>query len=128
MISTFDDLTNKAKSGQKSSVRALQAWQYLIGKAHNRQIVKYDELRILMGYPTNNPLNSILDCIMFFCEQNNLPPLTLIVVNKYGVPGSGFTAENFEKYHQSREDIFNFPWFSILPPTIKELQDARNDA
>ncbi|CAB1062333.1 hypothetical protein D1BOALGB6SA_7109 [Olavius sp. associated proteobacterium Delta 1] len=65
----------------------MQAWQYLIGKAANRQIVKYDELRELMRYPTINPLASILGCIMYFCEQNGLPPLTTIVVNRYEVSG-----------------------------------------
>ena len=100
MISMFDDVTNEANTGRKSAVRALQAWQYLIGKAANRQIVKYDELRLLMGYPTNNPLASILGCIMFFCKQNNLPSLTIIVVNRDGVPGEGFTAEEIEDYHK----------------------------
>lgn len=124
----FDEVTNKAETGRKSAVRALQAWQYLIGKAANRQIVKYDELRELMGYPTNNPLSSILGCIMFFCEQNNLPPLTIIVVNRHGVPGEGFTAEEMENYHQRREDVFNCNWFKIIPPTIEEFQEAREHA
>ena len=48
MVSMFDEVTNKAETGRKSAVRALQAWQYLIGKAANRQIVKYDEFRELM--------------------------------------------------------------------------------
>lgn len=128
MVSMFDEVTNKAETGRKSAVRALQAWQYLIGKAANRQIVKYDELRELMGYPTNNPLSSILGCIMFFCEQNNLPPLTIIVVNRHGVPGEGFTAEEMENYHQRREDVFNCNWFKIIPPTIEEFQEAREHA
>jgi hypothetical protein len=128
MVVMFDDVTNEAKTGKKSSVRALQAWQYLIGKASNRQIVKYDELRTLMGYPTNNPLTSILGCIMFFCEQNGLPPLSIIVVNRYGVPGEGFTAEKMKDYHQRREDVFNYNWFTIVPPTIDEFQMARENA
>jgi len=128
MVSMFDDVTNEAKTGKKSAVRALQAWQYLIGKAANRQIVKYDELRVLMGYPTNRPLTSILGCIMFFCEQNDLLPLTIIVVNRHGVPGKGFTAEEMEDYHQKREDVFNYNWFKIIPPTIDEFQEAREQA
>ena len=128
MISFFDDITNEAETGGKSSVRALQAWQYLIGKAANRQIVKYEELRTLMGYPTSNPLASILGCIMFYCEQNDLPPLTLIVVNRHGIPGEGFTAEEMDDYHQRREDVFNYNWFSLIPPTIDEFQEARENA
>lgn len=128
MISMFDDITNQTETGRKSAVRALQAWQYLIGKAANRQIVKYNELRELMGYPTNNPLASILGCIMFVCEQNSLPPLTIIVVNRMGVPGGGFTAEKIADYHQRREDVFNYEWFKIIPPTVGEFQQARDNA
>ena len=76
MVREFNSVTDSADTGEKSAVRALQAWQYLIGKAANRQIVQYEELRILMDYPTSNPLASILGCIMFWCEQNDLPPLT----------------------------------------------------
>ncbi len=125
MVDTFDERTRAALTGYKSAVRALQAWQYLIGKAANRQIVKYDQLRTLMGYPTNNPLAPILGCIMFYCEQNKLPPLTLIVVNKFGVPGDGFTAAHNADYHAARESVFNYPWFRILPPTVEELGEAR---
>jgi len=124
----FDELVDKAETGRKSAIRALQAWQYLIGKASNRQIVKYDELKDLMGYPTNNPLGVILGCIMFYCEQNKLPPLTLLVVNRHGVPGEGFSAEEWDNYHKSREDVFNFPWFTVFPPSVDELQDAREHA
>ena len=125
MFRWFNQMTEEAGAGEKSAVRALQAWQYLIGKATNRQIVQYKELRILMDYPTSNPLTPALGCIMFYCEQNNLPPLTLIVVNKFGIPGEGFTVEQIEDYHQRREDVFNFPWFKLVPPTVAELSAAR---
>ncbi len=120
----FDDAVNSADSGMKSAIRAQQAWQYLIGKAFNRQISRYEELRELMGYRTSNPLGVILGCIMFYCEQNNLPPLTIIVVNKDGIPGEGFTAEKLKNYHKRREDVFNFPWYTLMPPTAEELRQA----
>lgn len=126
MVEKFTDVVNSAGVGRKSAIRALQAWQYLIAKATNRQIVKYDELKDLMGYPTNNPLSHILGCIMRFCDQNGLPALTIIVVNKTGVPGHGFTAEEWEDYHQKREDVFNYEWYKIVPPTIEEFEAARS--
>ena len=128
MVQYFDDITNNAKAGRKSSIRALQAWQYLIGKAANRQSVKYEELRNLMGYPTSNPLASILDCIMSYCEQHDLPPLTIIVVNHKGIPGKGFTAEEIEDYNKRREYTFNYSWFKVIPPTVDEFQEARENA
>jgi putative restriction endonuclease len=128
MLRWFNAETDSKPVGEKSAVRALQAWQYLIGKAVNRQIVQYEELRILMEYPTSNPLTPILGCIMNYCEQHDLPPLTLIVVNKSGIPGEGFTAEKNEDYHQRREDVFNFSWFKLVPPTVEELNLARKNS
>lgn len=124
MPQKFDHLAHSAKGGMKSAIRAQQAWQYLVGKAFNRQISQYEELRKLMGYPTSNPLASILGCIMFYCEQNGLPPLTIIVVNQSGVPGEGFTAEELVNYHRRREDVFKFPWYNLVPPTAEELREA----
>ncbi len=124
MVRWFTDVVNAADTGEKSAVRALQAWQYLIGKANNRQIAQYDELRVLTEYADNRPLSSILGCIMFYCEQNALPPLTIIVVNQSGVPGEGFTTEQLHNYHQRREDVFNHPWYRMVPPTVAEFRDA----
>ena len=128
MYKFFDDVVEKANTGNKAPVRALQAWQYLIGKAANRQLVKYDELSELMGYPDNRPMGSILGFIMFYCEQNRMPPLTLIVVNKSGVPGSGFTAEILKNYPKRREAVFDFPWYKIIPPTIEEFRQAKENS
>ena len=65
---------------------------------------------------------------MFYCQQNKLPPLTIIVVNRKGVPGKGFTAEELDDYHSRREYVFNFSWFKLVPPTIDELREARENA
>jgi hypothetical protein len=124
MLMKFDDVVKSADSGMKSAIRAQQAWQYLIGKAFNRQISRYEELREMMGYPTSNPLGVVLGCIMFYCEQNVLPPLTIIVVNKDGVPGEGFTSVKMKDYHKRREDVFNFEWYKVVPPTVEELRQA----
>lgn len=112
----FKEQSDAADPGEKAAIRALQAWQFLIAKAANRQIARYEELRELMEYPTSNPLRSILGCIMFYWEQSGLPPLTIIVVNQSGVPGTGFTAEPIESYHQRREDVFSFPLVSVDSP------------
>ncbi len=124
MVQYFNDVTNNADEGRKSSVRALQAWQILIGKAYNRQIVRYRELARIMDYPDERPLSTILGCIMYFCDQNDLPPLTILVVNQDGVPGGGFTAETLANYHRRREEVHNHKWYKIIPPTINEFQTA----
>ena len=125
MIRWFREEADSAEVGRRSAIRALQAWQYLIGKAAARQIVRYDELRVMMEYPTGNPLGRILECIANYCQQNELPPLTLLVVNKSGKPGEGFLAEDQANYHQRREDVFDFQWFRVVPPSIDDFQRAR---
>jgi len=124
MVSKFDEVTNEAPIGRKSAVRALQAWLYLIGKATNRQIVKYNEVSELMGYTDNRPLSPILGCILHFCKQNSLPPLTIIVVNMHGIPGEGLPQGDDA---QIRENVFNYNWFEIIPPTIDDFQNAREN-
>ena len=128
MIRWFKEEAHRAEGGRKSAILALQAWQYLICKAADRQIVQYDDLRELMEYPTSNPLRWVLHCIMQYCQQNELPPLTLLVVNRSGVPGGGFTAEDPSNYHQGRVEVFNFPWFRVVPPSIDDFQRARTGA
>lgn len=124
MPQLFKDVANDAQTGEKSAVRALQAWQYLIGKASNRQTAQYDDLRKLMEYTDNRPLTAPLACIMWYCEQNGLPPLTIIVVNRAGVPGDGFTADALKDFHKRREDVFDYPWYRMVPPTVGEFRQA----
>jgi len=61
--------------------RAVQAWQILVGKAMNRQTVTYKGLSKLMyGKEAAGVLAAILGHIAFYCEDNNIPPLTALVV------------------------------------------------
>jgi len=120
----FSDLVNAAETGKKSAIRALQAWQYLIAKASNRQLVRYTELAEMMGYTDSRPLPKILGCIMCYCSQQNLPPLTIIVVSKEGIPGEGFTDAKPEEFHRKREAVFDFNWYDVFPPTVEELHQA----
>lgn len=124
MPKKFNELVNKAEPGNKSAIRAVQAWIYLISKANQRQFIKYEELAKLMGYKDNRPLSYILGHIMFYCSQNGLPPLTVIVVNKEGTPGTGLTALQPEEYNVKREDVFNYGWYDLLPPSIKVFQSC----
>lgn len=123
-MKTFDELVNEADTGKKSVIRAVQAWQYLIAKATNRQLVRYDELADLMGYPDNRPLSHILGLIMWYCAQNKLAPLTGIVVSKDGTPGPGFTEVSRDDLDRQREKVFATEWFSISPPSIEQYESA----
>jgi len=52
----------------------------------------------------------------------------VLVVSRSGIPGEGFSAEELEDYHQRREDVFNLSWFKLVPPSVENFQDARDNA
>ncbi|MGY2226987.1 hypothetical protein ACW9IK_30190 [Pseudomonas gingeri] len=105
------------------SGRAAQIWQILVSKAHNRQTMTYLELAGLLGYAGSGTLGRQLGHIMFFCDQNDLPPLTVLVVNtETGLPGSGF--KNESEIHELREKVYAYDWFNLIPPSASELSEA----
>lgn len=126
MMRTFNDAVNGRPegTGERSALRALQAWQYLIGRAHNRQMVRYGELSQLMDYKNNQALTPILNNVLQYCRQHGLPPLTILVVNQDGVPGAGFSTVNAAAPFRDQEAVFAYPWFKLVPPTPEDFQAA----
>lgn len=116
MYKTFNDNPTHPK-------RALQIWQILISKAANRQTLTYKMLSQLLGFKGAGTLAPILGHIMYYCKHHQFPPLTVLVVNQTtGLPGDGLiTTDNL---HAEREQVFNFDWFGLYPPSPEELQEA----
>ena len=83
MVRIFDSIrTREAKT--------LQIWQILIGLTYNRQIITYKILSKLPGYKGVEVFTQLLDSIMRYCKQNQLPSLTILAVNENtGSPGEG---------------------------------------
>jgi putative restriction endonuclease len=103
-------------------LRALQIWQILISAAHNRQILTYGMLAGMLGYEGAGVLAQPLGHIMYYCQQNKLPPLTILVVNQdTGLPGEGLTGADL---NADRESAFRYDWYSIIPPTPEEFREA----
>ena len=104
--------------------RALQAYLVLIGAAWNRQLLTYGGLsRDQMKYGQGGVLSGPLSCIMGWCHEEGLPPLTVLVVNEEtGLPGSGLTSVS--DFPAAMQQVFRFNWFSIKPPTEAELEAA----
>lgn len=113
MIRKFDDDANRP-------TRGLQIWQILIGKAHNRQTTTYGQLAKLLGFDGGGTLSHMLGHVYFYCKQNDLPPLTVLVVNQEtGLPGEGVKGIDLNR---SREEVFTFNWYGVWPPTPEELR------
>ena len=106
----------------KHPARAVQAWQILVSAAMNRQTITYKTLgRMMYRRDAAGVLDKILGHIAYFCNDNNLPPLTSIVVGKKrGTPGKDIPI-NFGKLNQEREKVYATDWYDIYPPGAREL-------
>jgi putative restriction endonuclease len=126
MPKNFSEVVNNLPegTGDRSALRALQAWQYLIGKASNRQIIRYKELFEVMDYTDARPLTKALDNIMRYCEMNSIPPITIIVVDVNGERGDGFSSITGNPPAKDQENVFDYQWFKIIPPTAGEFKEA----
>lgn len=124
MAKRFSVAVEEAPDGERSVWRALQCWQILVSKASTNSIMTYGELADMMGYADARPLSRILGHILFYCQQNELPPLNSLVVNQEtGLPGEGIGIEA-EQIPSTHMAVFREDWFDIVPPTIKELGRA----
>src|SRR6266550_3260335 len=94
--------------------RALQAWQILISKAMNRQTVTYGDLAYQMfNRKAQGVLAKILGHIAYYCQDNDLPPLTDIVVGKgRGTPGTDIPLDP-AKFDSERERVYAYDWYNV---------------
>jgi hypothetical protein len=122
MLHWFDDVPSLAS-------RALQIWHILVGMAFHRQTLTYGRLATIIGYNGAGVLDRQLGHIMYFCEQNELPPLTALVINEQsGVPGGGLILRG--NAETERDRVFDdVSWYRLRPPSENELAEAwRNGA
>ena len=103
--------------------RAVQAWQILVGKAMNRQTTTYEDLsRFMYKKKAQGVLDKILGHIAYYCIDNDLPPLTSIVVGKRrGTPGSDIPID-LSTIDEQREMVYDFDWYNVYPPSENELK------
>ncbi len=101
--------------------RAIQAWLILVSRAMNRQTITYQGLSMLM-YPREAPgvLDKILGRILTYCKKNDLPLLSVIVVNKErGTPGQA--EKLYPELDGERERVYGCNWYDICPPTEEDF-------
>ena len=106
--------------------RARQAYLILIGCAARHETFPYNELGRRMGYTSPNhgagAMGNKLGPLLYYCEQQGLPPLTSIVVDsETGLPGDGAQMENVPAVQQK---VFRHDWFAHDVPTEEELRRA----
>ena len=106
----------------KHPARAVQAWQILVGAAMNRQTLTYKGLAQLMYQrDAQGVLDKILGHIAFYCIDNDVPPLTSIVVGQgRGTPGEDIPMD-LNKRDTERERVYEMDWYDVYPPSAEEL-------
>ena len=106
------------------SQRASQIWAVLAWAAKNRQSLTYDHLSKLIGVPRAG-LGKLLEPIQSYCLLENLPPLTILVVQQeFGVPGTGFTGTNAAEYAKAYMKVYEFDWLEHGNPQPEKLEEA----
>ena len=103
--------------------RAQQMWQILVGCAHRRETLTYGLLAEMIGVPVPISLAYPLGQIQNWCLSQGFPVLTILVVRKNtGKPGSGAISEDVDS---TREAVYAFNWYDVVPPTADELAEAK---
>lgn len=119
--------THRYDELQTPGARAQQIWPILIALAYNRQTITYGGLADVLGFGGAGVFSGILGQIMNWCAANELPPLTVLVVNSAtGLPGLGLTTP--ADLHAEREEVFNHDWYGLVAPLAAELAQASVDA
>jgi len=116
MIEYFGNLEGKP-------YRAVQAWQILVGAAYHRQTLTYEDMSELMDYGIARNVVNALDPIFRYCENNDLPPLTALVVGMHsGIPGESFV-EEYPNIPKAQADVYARDWYAIRPPTPEQFAE-----
>ncbi|WP_319406169.1 hypothetical protein [uncultured Desulfosarcina sp.] len=104
------------------SERACQIWSILAWVAKNRQSLTFDLLSKLIGVPTAG-LEHLLEPINAFCILNNLPLLTVLVVQTdSGLPDSKLTGTKASDIAKNQADVFNYNWLDYGNPQPKGFE------
>jgi hypothetical protein len=97
--------------------RLTQLWSLLVESAHAQRVLTYDIIGQLIGVP-EQAIGCFLRPIQDYCQFNDLPPLTALILNEEaGPPALNETGDEFEK----RSRVYFFDWFSQKSPTPEDL-------
>jgi Zn ribbon nucleic-acid-binding protein len=102
--------------------RAQQLWSLLALAATSRQVLTYDMVARLTGV-VRPSIGDFLRPIQQYCTENQLPPLTALVVSdQSGIPGEGFIAAADVPAAQMR--VFQHKWLENNAPSAEQFEAA----
>lgn len=111
----------------KLAERSSQIWAVLAWAARSRQNITYGQLAKATGVFTGG-LGACLEPIQSYCLLKQLPPLTVLVVQeRSGMPGYGFTGASAGELAQAQSLVFAFDWLEHGNPGAESLEQAVKD-
>ena len=108
--------------------RVQHVWSLLVCAARDRRTYTYGGLADALGMRGGaKAMRHYLAPVMYYCQQQGLPALTVLVVNKdTGRPGEGLTT--LESVNLEREKVFAYRWFQREPPETGDFEEATTRA
>lgn len=105
--------------------RSLQIWTLLICAARERKSYTYGGIAKILGMGGAGVMSQFLEPIIRYCDENGLPPLTVLAVNREtGLPGVGLTT--LEEVNSDREKVFRHDWFDLEPLETADFHNETN--
>lgn len=95
--------------------RAFRAWKVLTQRAAARETITYGELGAALGVH-HRAVRYILGLIQDHCLSEKLPPLTILIINLRGLPGTGFIAYDVVHFEEGKELVYSYNWNGLQNP------------
>lgn len=95
--------------------RAFRAWPILTACANQRKTITYGQLGIALGIH-HRAVRYVLGLLQDYCLEERLPPITILVVNAAGRPGSGFIAFDHDRLDEGLDQVYFYKWTEIANP------------
>ncbi|MBU1935211.1 HNH endonuclease [Patescibacteria group bacterium] len=101
---------------QKENKQIEKCWDILTDVANDKGKIRYQELGDKIGDVHARQVGRILEPIQDYCLKNDLPPLTILVINQDGVPGIGFTAWKINNAEEGFRQVYKKNWNEVNNP------------
>lgn len=108
-----------------SKDKAALTWPILVERATSKNTITYGELAEKLGTHTR-PLKFPLTEIQNYCAENDLAPLSILVVTKDGKPGEGFKEWITGSFEADLATVFEENWNFPNPFVTGSKKQGRN--
>jgi putative restriction endonuclease len=105
------------------SERARLAWNVLTDIAQKHETITYGKLGAAIGVH-HRAIRYVLGPIQDYCLEEDLPPLTILVNNTTGMPGTGFIAHDRDDLGSGLDAVWLYDWKSKQNPFDFAMQGA----